>query len=61
VRRCAAAATTVGNHSFQEFGITTYLKNGGVLEKAVQMTRRANARTTQLNNHGARNSASTRV
>jgi site-specific recombinase XerD len=50
VRRCAAAgiATKVGNHSFRATGITTYLKNGGTLEKAAQMANHASTRTTQL-------------
>src|SRR5690242_12017356 len=49
-RRCAAAgiATKVGNHSFRATGITTYLKNGGTLEKAAQMANHASTRTTQL-------------
>jgi site-specific recombinase XerD len=49
-RRCAAVgiATKVGNHSFRATGITTYLKNGGTLEKAAQMANHASTRTTQL-------------
>jgi site-specific recombinase XerD len=49
-RRCAAAgiATKVGNHSFRATAITTYLKNGGTLEKAAQMANHASTRTTQL-------------
>jgi site-specific recombinase XerD len=49
-RRCAAAgiATKVGNHSFRATGITTYLKNGGTLEKAAQMANHTSTRTTQL-------------
>lgn len=49
-RRAAAAeiATKLGNHSFRATGITTYLKNGGTLEKAAQMANHASTRTTQL-------------
>jgi site-specific recombinase XerD len=49
-RRAAAAgiATYLGNHSFRATGITAYLKNGGMLEKAAQMANHASTRTTQL-------------
>jgi integrase/recombinase XerC len=49
-RRAAAAGvgTKVGNHSFRATGITTYLKNGGTLEKAAGMANHASTRTTQL-------------
>ncbi len=49
-RRAAASgiATKVGNHSFRATGITTYLKNGGTLEKAAAMANHASTRTTQL-------------
>jgi site-specific recombinase XerC len=49
-RRTAAAgiATLVGNHSFRATGITTYLTNGGTLEKARTMANHASTRTTQL-------------
>ncbi len=49
-RRAAAAGigTKVGNHSFRATGITTYLKNGGTLEKAAAMANHASTRTTQL-------------
>ena len=49
-RRATAAgiATKVGNHSFRATGITTYLKNGGTLEKAASMANHASTRTTQL-------------
>jgi integrase len=49
-RRAAAAGmeTKLGNHSFRETGITAYLKNGGMLEKAAQMANHASTRTTQL-------------
>jgi integrase len=51
IRRRAAAAgieTKVGNHSFRATGITAYLKNGGMLEKAAAMANHASTRTTQL-------------
>jgi len=38
----------LGNHSFWATGITAYLKNGGVLEKAAAMANHASTRTTQL-------------
>lgn len=51
IRRRALAAgikTKIGNHSFRATGITTYLKNGGTLEKAAAMANHASTRTTQL-------------
>ncbi len=51
VRRRAAAAgikTKIGNHTFRATGITAYLKNGGVLEKAAAMANHSSTRTTQL-------------
>jgi integrase len=49
-RRAAAAgiATKLGNHSFRATGITAYLKNGSMLEKAAAMANHASTRTTQL-------------
>ena len=49
-RRAAAAgiATKIGNHSFRGTGITTYLKNGGTIEKAAAMANHSSTRTTQL-------------
>lgn len=49
-RRGAAAGilTRIGNYSFRATGITTYLKKGGVLEKAAIMANHASTRTTQL-------------
>lgn len=49
-RRAAAAAiaTRIGNHTFRATGITTYLQNGGTLEKAAAMANHASTRTTQL-------------
>ena len=48
--RTAAAAVKAkrGNHSFRATGITAYLKNGGMLEKAAAMANHASTRTTQL-------------
>jgi integrase/recombinase XerC len=51
IRRRATAAdieTKIGNHTFRATGITTYLKNGGTLEKAAAMANHASTRTTQL-------------
>jgi len=51
VRRRAKDAgidTKVCNHTFRGTGITAYLENGGVLEKAQQMAAHASTRTTQL-------------
>ena len=51
IRRRATAAgieTKLGNHSFRATGITSYLKNGGTLEKAAAMANHASTRTTQL-------------
>ena len=51
VRRRARAAgitTEVCNHTFRGTGITAYLENGGMLEKARQMSAHASTRTTQL-------------
>lgn len=49
-RRALAAgiATKIGNHTFRATGTTTYLKNGGTLEKAAAMANHASTRTTQL-------------
>ena len=38
----------VGDHTFRATGVTAYLKNGGPLERAVQIANHANTRTTQL-------------
>ncbi|GGE02540.1 integrase [Aureimonas endophytica] len=51
IRRRALAAgihTAIGNHTFRATGITTYLKNGGTLEKAAAMANHSSTRTTQL-------------
>ena len=49
-RRMAAAgiATKAGKHSFRATGITSYLKNGGSLEKDAAMATHSSTRTTQL-------------
>ena len=48
-RALAAGITTrISNHSFRASGITNYLENGGVLEKAAAMAAHASTRTTQL-------------
>ncbi|MGI9506854.1 MAG: tyrosine-type recombinase/integrase [Geminicoccaceae bacterium] len=49
-RRAVAAGITarISNHSFRASGITNYLENGGVLEKAAAMAAHASTRTTQL-------------
>ena len=49
-RRAKAAGITarISNHSFRASGITNYLENGGVLEKAAAMAAHASTRTTQL-------------
>jgi len=46
--RVAGVGRKIGNHSFRATGITAYLKNGGVLEKAAAMADHASTRTTQL-------------
>ena len=51
IRRRAAEArvkTGIGCHSFRALGITTYLENGGTLEKAQQMAAHESPRTTKL-------------
>jgi integrase/recombinase XerC len=40
--------TLIGNHSFRASGITSYLKNGGMLERAKAMANHASISTTQL-------------
>jgi integrase len=48
-RRAGAAGTDskLRNHSFRATGITAYLKNGVMLEKAAAMANHASTRTTQ--------------
>jgi site-specific recombinase XerD len=49
-RRAKAAGITmqVCNHTFRGAGNTSYLENGGTLEKAPQMAAHAPTRSTQL-------------
>lgn len=49
-RRAKAIGITakLSNHTFRASGITAYLENGGVLEKAATMAAHASTRTTQL-------------
>ncbi len=49
-RRAKAAGieARINNHTFRASGITAYLENGGVLEKAATMAAHASTRTTQL-------------
>jgi site-specific recombinase XerD len=49
-RRAAAAgiSTAVCKHTFRGTGITAYLENGGMLERARDMANHASTRTTQL-------------
>lgn len=49
-RRAMAAglSTRIGNHTFRATGITTYLLNGGTLERAAAMANHSSMRTTQL-------------
>jgi len=49
-RRAKSAGITamIGNHTFRGTGITAYLKNGGTLEKALEMANHADTRTTRL-------------
>jgi site-specific recombinase XerD len=44
----AGLKTEVVNHTFRATGITAYLENGGVLERAKQMANHASTKTTQL-------------
>ena len=46
--RQAGIETPVGNHTFRATGITTYLTNGGTLEKAAAIANHSSTRTTQL-------------
>jgi site-specific recombinase XerD len=46
--RAVNVAIKVGNHTFRATGVTTYLKNGGTLERAAQMANHVSTRTTQL-------------
>ena len=46
--RAAGISTDVCNHTFRATGITTFLENGGAIEKAREMAAHASIRTTQL-------------
>lgn len=46
--RAAAVTTVACNHTFRATGITTFLLNGGAIEKARDMAAHASIRTTQL-------------
>ncbi len=46
--RLASIETKIGNHTFRATGITAYLTNGGMLEKAATMANHASIKTTQL-------------
>ena len=46
--RAAGITASISNHTFRASGITNYLENGGVLEKAANMAAHASTRTTQL-------------
>jgi len=51
IRRRAAAAgidTKLGINSFRATGITVYLRNSGMLEKAAAMANHTSTRTMQL-------------
>jgi site-specific recombinase XerD len=46
--RSAGISTAACNHTFRATGITTFLENGGAIEKAREMVAHASIRTTQL-------------
>lgn len=46
--RAAGVTTKASNHTFRATGITTFLENGGAIEKARDMAAHASIRTTQL-------------
>jgi integrase len=46
--KAAGISARLSNHTFRASGITAYLENGGVLEKAATMAAHASTRTTQL-------------
>ena len=46
--KAAGISTDVCNHTFRATGITTFLENGGAIEKAREMAAHASIRTTQL-------------
>lgn len=46
--RAVGLDTAICNHTFRATGITTYLKNGGTIERAAAMANHTSTRTTQL-------------
>ena len=52
-RRCAIAGlpSAITNHSFRATGITTFMANGGSLERAAHIAGHANPSTTKLYDH----------
>ena len=44
----AGLPAAICNHTFRATGITTYLENGGTLEKAQQIAAHESSRTTKL-------------
>ncbi|MGE3979222.1 MAG: tyrosine-type recombinase/integrase [Nitrospira sp.] len=46
--RAAGLPETIGCHTWRATGITTYLRNGGTLEKAMTIANHESARTTKL-------------
>jgi integrase len=46
--KTAGIKTQIGCHTFRATGITIYLTNGGVLEKAQMMAAHESPRTTKL-------------
>ena len=46
--RTVDLATAICNHTFRATGITTYLSNGGTIERAAAMAGHTSTRTTQL-------------
>jgi site-specific recombinase XerD len=46
--RTSGITAKICNHTFRASGITAYLENGGILEKAAIMAAHASTRTTQL-------------
>lgn len=46
--KAAGISTDVCNHTFRATGITTFLENGGAIEKAKEMAAHASIKTTQI-------------
>jgi integrase/recombinase XerD len=47
-KKAAGIATRIGNHAFSATGITIYLLNGGMLEKAQMMAAHESPRMAKL-------------